>query len=173
MAQLVARPLWEREVASSSLASPTKTLVIQLKLLACLPVGSGVLSRNSHGLNSIPSKPCFVSWWLIKQGVIVGLRNTPSCTTIAATGNQRGVPMSNAIIVQVRIPSSIGARYDELAKQTGRTRPYYVNEALQESIDRLEYEYGNPQTSRGLPCRTLRDSYTRRTRGTPWLGKLS
>lgn len=51
--------------------------------------------------------------------------------------------MSNTTMtVQVKVPSSIGARYDELAKQTGRTRSYYVNEALQESIDRLEYEYG-------------------------------
>lgn len=50
--------------------------------------------------------------------------------------------MSNTMTVQVKVPSSIGARYDELAKQTGRTRSYYVNEALQESIDRLEYEYG-------------------------------
>lgn len=44
--------------------------------------------------------------------------------------------------VQVRVPEAIGERYDRLAKQTGRTRSYYVNEALASEIDRLEYEYG-------------------------------
>lgn len=29
-----------------------------------------------------------------------------------------------------------------LAKETGRSRSFYVNEALQEAIDRFEYEYG-------------------------------
>lgn len=42
----------------------------------------------------------------------------------------------------VRVPNDLAARYDRLAKSTGRTRTFYVNEALAESIDRLEYEYG-------------------------------
>lgn len=50
--------------------------------------------------------------------------------------------MSSTITVQVRVPDNIGTRYDRLAKQTGRTRSYYVNEALAAEIDRLEYEYG-------------------------------
>lgn len=50
--------------------------------------------------------------------------------------------MSNTMTMPVRVPDDIGARYARLAKQTGRTRSYYVNEALAESIDRLEYEYG-------------------------------
>lgn len=50
--------------------------------------------------------------------------------------------MSNTMTVQVRVPNDVGIRYDRLAKQTGRTRSYYVNEALEECIDRLEYEYG-------------------------------
>lgn len=33
-------------------------------------------------------------------------------------------------------------RYSRLAKETGRSRSFYVNEALQEAIDRFEYEYG-------------------------------
>ena len=33
-------------------------------------------------------------------------------------------------------------RYTRLAKETGKPRSYYINEALSESIDRLEYEYG-------------------------------
>lgn len=42
----------------------------------------------------------------------------------------------------VRVPEELASRYDRLAKTTGRTRTYYVTEALEESIDRLEYEYG-------------------------------
>lgn len=42
----------------------------------------------------------------------------------------------------VRVPKELATRYDRLAKETGRTRTYYVNEALADSIDRLEYEYG-------------------------------
>ncbi|MGV9189396.1 type II toxin-antitoxin system RelB family antitoxin [Arcanobacterium canis] len=42
----------------------------------------------------------------------------------------------------VRLPADLLARYDALAKSTGRSRTYYVTEALQESISQLEYEYG-------------------------------
>lgn len=42
----------------------------------------------------------------------------------------------------IRIPTELANRYSKLAKATGRTKSYYLNEALAESIDRLEYEYG-------------------------------
>lgn len=42
----------------------------------------------------------------------------------------------------VRVPVDLANRYDRLAEATGRTRTFYVTEALEESIDRLEYEYG-------------------------------
>ena len=42
----------------------------------------------------------------------------------------------------VRMPKELVARYDQLAKSTGRTKTFYMTEALAESIDRLEYEYG-------------------------------
>ena len=42
----------------------------------------------------------------------------------------------------VRVPSDLAARYDKLAKSTGRTKTFYVTEALEDAIDRLEYEYG-------------------------------
>lgn len=44
--------------------------------------------------------------------------------------------------VTARIPQDISARYDRLAQESGRTKTYYITEALAESIDRLEYEYG-------------------------------
>lgn len=42
----------------------------------------------------------------------------------------------------IRLPEDLSARYDRLAKTTGRTKTFYMTEALSESIDRLEYEYG-------------------------------
>lgn len=42
----------------------------------------------------------------------------------------------------LRLPEDIAERYSRLAHETGRTKTYYMTEALAESIDRLEYEYG-------------------------------
>lgn len=42
----------------------------------------------------------------------------------------------------IRMPEELEERYTRLAKETGRSRSYYVNEALADSIDQLEYEYG-------------------------------
>ena len=44
--------------------------------------------------------------------------------------------------VAIRIPEELSHRYARLAKETGRTKTYYMTEAQAESIDRLEYEYG-------------------------------
>ena len=45
-------------------------------------------------------------------------------------------------LVNVRAPKDLLERYTRLAKDTGRSRSYYINEVLTESIDQLEYEYG-------------------------------
>ena len=42
----------------------------------------------------------------------------------------------------LRMPVDLAPRYERLAKSTGRTKTFYMNEALADSIDRLEYEYG-------------------------------
>lgn len=44
--------------------------------------------------------------------------------------------------VALRTPEDITERYTKLAEETGRSRSFYMNKALSESIDRLEYEYG-------------------------------
>lgn len=41
----------------------------------------------------------------------------------------------------IRMAPELEMRYTELAQRTGRSRAYYINEALEESIDRLEYEH--------------------------------
>ena len=41
----------------------------------------------------------------------------------------------------LRIPTDLAARYERLAKSTGRTKTYYMAKALQDSIDSIEYEY--------------------------------
>lgn len=45
-------------------------------------------------------------------------------------------------VTSMRIPTELNARYSRLAKETGRSKSFYVNEALANSIDQLEYEYG-------------------------------
>ena len=42
----------------------------------------------------------------------------------------------------LRIPEDLANRYDRLAKSTGRTKTFYMTEALAAEIGRLEYEYG-------------------------------
>lgn len=42
----------------------------------------------------------------------------------------------------LRLPEDIAIRYDRLAKSTGRTKTFFMTEALAAEIDRLEYEYG-------------------------------
>ena len=45
-------------------------------------------------------------------------------------------------LTAIRAPEDVMERYTRLAQSTGRSRSFYINDALEESIDRLEYEYG-------------------------------
>lgn len=45
------------------------------------------------------------------------------------------------VTISIKIPLELSERYDRLAKSTGRTKTYHMNEALSDSIDRLEYEH--------------------------------
>ena len=40
------------------------------------------------------------------------------------------------------VPQELLARYDKLAETTGRSREFLMDEALEHSIDKLEYEFG-------------------------------
>lgn len=42
----------------------------------------------------------------------------------------------------LRLSEDLKARYERLAKTTGRTKTFYMTQALEESIDQFEYEYG-------------------------------
>jgi len=44
-------------------------------------------------------------------------------------------------MVAVRVPEEIEMRLDRLAKLTGRTKTYYVREAIEEHLDDLEDTY--------------------------------
>jgi len=44
-------------------------------------------------------------------------------------------------MIGVRLPSDIEKRLDELAKSTGRTKTYYVREAILEHLDDMEEAY--------------------------------
>jgi len=60
-------------------------------------------------------------------------RNT--CSTLTAGGYD----MSKSI--SVRLPKELVDRLDNLAKQTGRTKTYYIQEALLEKVSDLELVY--------------------------------
>ena len=42
----------------------------------------------------------------------------------------------------LRTPEDLANRYDRLTKSTGRTKTFYMTEALAAEISRLEYECG-------------------------------
>ena len=44
-------------------------------------------------------------------------------------------------MIAVRLPKDIESRLENLAKKTGRTKSFYVREALQEYLDELEDMY--------------------------------
>lgn len=44
-------------------------------------------------------------------------------------------------MIAVRLPKDIEERLDRLAKQTGRTKTYYVREAITEHLEELEEAY--------------------------------
>ena len=44
--------------------------------------------------------------------------------------------------VMIDVSQELLARYDRLAETTGRSREFLMNEALEQSIDKLEYECG-------------------------------
>jgi RHH-type rel operon transcriptional repressor/antitoxin RelB len=44
-------------------------------------------------------------------------------------------------MLAIRLPEAIEKRLDELAKQTGRTKSFYVREAILEHLDDLEDIY--------------------------------
>lgn len=52
------------------------------------------------------------------------------------------VKVVDSVPILVRLPVDLVKRYDNLAKATGRSRTYYLTEALEESIGQLEYQYG-------------------------------
>jgi RHH-type rel operon transcriptional repressor/antitoxin RelB len=41
----------------------------------------------------------------------------------------------------VRIPEAIAARYDDLARRTGRTKTFYLRQALESHIEDMEDAY--------------------------------
>lgn len=51
-----------------------------------------------------------------------------------------GVAATSTVMIDV--PQELLARYDKLAETTGRSREFLMNEALEHSIDKLEYEFG-------------------------------
>ena len=49
--------------------------------------------------------------------------------------------MTRTIPTAIRLPAELVQRCDNLAKNTGRSRTYYVTEVLEDVIAELEYKY--------------------------------
>ena len=47
----------------------------------------------------------------------------------------------NYALTSVKVPTELVQRYSNLAHLTGHDENYYMEQALQESIDKLEYEH--------------------------------
>lgn len=52
------------------------------------------------------------------------------------------VKVVNSVLTVVRLPVDLVQRYDNLAKKTGRSRAYFFTKALEDSLPKLEYQYG-------------------------------
>ncbi len=48
-------------------------------------------------------------------------------------------------VTAIRVPEELAARYDELARRTRRSKATYIREAMERSIDAMEWEYGIAQ----------------------------
>lgn len=59
---------------------------------------------------------------------------------MTASENDKVVVATSTVMIDV--PQELLARYDKLAETTGRSREFLMNEALEHSIDKLEYEFG-------------------------------
>lgn len=53
-------------------------------------------------------------------------------------------------MASVRLAPECEERLDRLAKQTGRSKSYYIKEAVEESLPRLEYIYGLDEKARKI-----------------------
>lgn len=59
---------------------------------------------------------------------------------MTASKNDKVAAATSAAMIDVS--QELLARYDKLAETTGRSREFLMNEALEHSIDKLEYEFG-------------------------------
>lgn len=70
-------------------------------------------------------------------------------------------------MIAVRLSKDLEARLDRLAKKTGRTKTYYVREAITEHLDEMEDVYLAQQvlervrsgTEETIPLETLMQDY--------------
>ena len=94
-----------------------------------MPLATGY--RSGYRERS-PRKVAAVGEWILHMG------NWRFAMT--ASKNDKVAAATSAAMIDV--PQELLARYDKLAETTGRSREFLMNEALEQSIDKLEYEFG-------------------------------
>jgi RHH-type rel operon transcriptional repressor/antitoxin RelB len=71
-------------------------------------------------------------------------------------------------VLSVRLPEELGNRLDRLALRTRRSKAVYVREALEQAMDRLEWEQGvlqNVEDVRAGRRRTVPEAEVRQSLG--------
>lgn len=58
------------------------------------------------------------------------------------TASENGKVAAATSTVMIDVPQELLVRYGKLAETTGRSREFLMNEVLEHSIDKLEYEFG-------------------------------
>ena len=108
-----------------------------------MKVASDYFAPNAHRFRAtFNSVFTLVSFW--RNLWMIFARHCIICITMFTAQGGEGFMASKVSTVPtaVRLPAELIERYNNLAKATGRSRTYYVTQALQESIAQLEYEYG-------------------------------
>ena len=72
--------------------------------------------------------------------------------------------------VPLRLPVDLKLRLDKLAMRTGRSKTYYVVEAISEKLEDLEDQYLAEARTRDLKVGRSRDVYSGRSGEAAWLG---
>ena len=75
--------------------------------------------------------------------------------------------------VSLRLPDDVSRRLQELADRTGRSKTFYMIEAIQEHLDDLEDLYLAEQRLIDLRARKVRDGTPGCTHEALWGGRLT
>jgi RHH-type rel operon transcriptional repressor/antitoxin RelB len=120
--------------------TPAKPAITTIRDVAIRLFAIGLVFRSCLGFDVVPTcfqGPRFVPHYH-RNGV--DLQKKVS-TTIGHHSSQVLYLYSEVMMLAIRLPQSIEKRLEKLARRTGRTKTFYVREALLEHLEDLEDMY--------------------------------